>query len=291
MSAIHTLLDSLIDYAGLFPPAKLSMVEAVRNHAGYLSGQDSPALGRFIVPLARLSEFEAAWAQLCSVAGCKLSVIAGQQPAADWITIAEFHSRQNSVRIVSVEAKAASPGEIVSAVAGIPAGLEAWVEISPTAPDLPALLAEVKAAGHGAKLRTGGVTPDAFPTPAAVARFMALSHELDLVFKATAGLHHPLRGDYRLTYEPGSPHGRMFGFLNVFLAAALLHHGGTEAEARQLLDDGDAANFRPAAESVCWRDHEFTIAQIAATRQHFCRSFGSCSFTEPLEGLQELSWL
>lgn len=293
MAALSTLLQNLVDYAGLFPPAKLPMADAVRNYAAYLAGPHRAALGRFIVPLARLVEFEAAHAALGAEAGpgWELSVIAGPQPAADWAAIRDFHARQTAARIVSFETKAATPAEVAAGVAGLPAGLEAWIEVSPAAPDLPALLAAIKQTGRGAKLRLGGVTADAFPSPASVIRFLQLCREHGLILKATAGLHHPLRGDYRLTYEPGSPHGRMFGFLNLFLAAALVHRGGGEAEALALLDDADAANFRSTPAALGWRGHEFSLAQLAATRQHFCRSFGSCSFTEPLEGLHDLHWL
>lgn len=294
MDALSAYLQNLIDYAGLFPPAKLPMAEAVRNHAAYLKGKNRAFLGRFIVPLVRLQEFESAWAALPEASAglpCELSILAGPQPASDWAQIAGFHQRQRDLRIVSVETKAATPPEVAACLAGLPDGLEAWIEISPTAPNLTDLLEAVKTTGHGAKLRTGGVTPEAFPSPDDVLRFLASCRKLGLVFKATAGLHHPLRGDFKLTYEPGSPDGRMFGFLNIFLAAILLHRGGSEGEARQLLDDSDATNFRSNPTALGWRNLDFPLADIASARQHFCRSFGSCSFTEPIEGLQELHWL
>ena len=97
-------------------------------------------------------------------------------------------------------------------------------------------LAVLSAAGARAKVRTGGVTEGAFPASHALARFIQSCADAGVPFKATAGLHHPLRGEYRLTYEPGSPHGMMFGFLNVFLAAAFArdrpHAEGTGAPAR-----------------------------------------------------------
>jgi hypothetical protein len=293
MRALDQLLASLVDYAGLFPPAKLPMADAVRNHADYLLGPDRAALGRFIVPLARLQEFEEAWSRIAPVpaTGCELSVIAGAQPAEDWARIRDFNDRHDRARIVSVETKAATPAGVTAAVAGIPSGLEAWIEISPTAPDLADQLAQVKATGHGAKLRMGGVTPEAFPAAADVLRFLVLCRDLNLVFKATAGLHHPLRGDYRLTYEPGSPQGRMFGFLNLFLAATLLHQGGSETDALLLLEDANAAHFHCDPDALKWRHCEFTLAVVASARQRFCRSYGSCSFTEPIEGLRELSWI
>jgi hypothetical protein len=153
------------------------------------------------------------------------------------------------------------------------------------------LLEAIRAVGRGAKIRTGGVTPDAFPAATDIARFLATCQRLGVTAKATAGLHHPLRGDYRLTYEPGAPRGMMFGFLNVFLAAALLRAGGTEADAAQLLADSDAANFHQSSEALGWRHHRFSASQLASTRQSLLRSYGSCSFTEPIEGLQELRWL
>lgn len=56
----RALLTGLIDYAGLFPPAGLSMAQVVANYASYQRRPDHWALGRLVVPVARLAEFEAA---------------------------------------------------------------------------------------------------------------------------------------------------------------------------------------------------------------------------------------
>ena len=58
--SMEALLAQLIDYAGLFPPAKLDMGPTVRNYADYVAGDDAWMLGRLIVPVGRLEEFEAA---------------------------------------------------------------------------------------------------------------------------------------------------------------------------------------------------------------------------------------
>jgi hypothetical protein len=291
-AALDALLNGLIDYAGLFPPAKLPMADAVRHHAGYLQTGHSAKLGRFILPLARLAEFEGEYAKLDSAAqhGWRLSVLSGPDPKVDCAAISAFNTRHAHARIVSVEAKAASTAEVAEIAAQFPPILEVWIEIAAT-PDPAPLLEAVSSARRGAKIRTGGVTPDAFPAAAGIARFLATCHRLSLTAKATAGLHHPLRGEYRLTYEPGAPRGPMFGFLNVFLAAALLRHGGSEAEAAQLLADSTAANFHHAPESLGWGPRRFSASQLTSTRQSLLRSYGSCSFTEPIEGLQELHWL
>lgn len=293
MSATDALLGSLIDYAGLFPPAQLAMAEALRNHAAYLAGPHRDALGRFVVPLARLAEFEATFAALppAQRIGWRLSVLASAAPQVDADAIAAFNARQPDARIVSVETKTTAPADVARLVALFPPSIEVWVELSAAALDLPALIDAVRATGRGAKLRTGGITPEAFPASADVARFLRECHRAGVVLKATAGLHHPLRGDYRLTYEPGSAAGKMFGFLNVFLAAALIHTGGSDADALALLDESDARTFAAAPDALAWRGHPFTIAQLASARRALCRSFGSCSFTEPVEGLQALHWL
>lgn len=293
MVAVTSLFASVIDYAGLFPPAQLTMTEAVRRYAHYLTGPNRALLGAFVLPLARLHEFDVVFAQLppAAQAGWRLNVLAGADPAADPKIISNFNAHPSGPRIVALETKAATPAETSRSVAALPLSVDAWIELPSAAPDLPSLIDAVRATGRGAKLRTGGVTANAFPSPAEVARFLCECHRAGVVMKATAGLHHPLRGDYPLTYEPGSPRGTMFGFLNVLLAAALVRAGGSAADTLALLDERDARAFTVKADEIAWRGLRFTAAQLAATRQTHCRSFGSCSFTEPIAGLQELSWL
>jgi len=80
----------------------------------------------------------------------------------------------------------------------------------------------------------------------------------------------------------------MFGFLNVFLAAALLAAGGSRAEAQALLEESDPAALHVDDDALVWRAHRFTAPQLAAARGHIV-SFGSCSFTEPVEELREMT--
>lgn len=293
MSALTPFLGSLVDYAGLFPPAQLAMPEAVRRHATYLAGPHRAMLGAFVLPLGRLAELEAAFAALPAPPSLpwRLNVIAGTDPTIDAALIANFNARTAGARIVAVETKASTPAEVVRATAAFDPSLDVWVELPASATNLPALIDTVRAAGRGAKLRTGGVTAEAFPAPADVARFLRECHRAAVAMKATAGLHHPLCGDYPLTYDAGSPTGAMFGFVNLFLAAALVHEGGPEADVLALLTERDPRAFTLADDAIAWRGFRFTAPQFAATRQNLSRSFGSCSFTEPIAGLQELHWL
>jgi len=57
MHAVRILLDSVLDYAGLFPPAKLDMRTTVANFARDRRGPDRWMLARLIVPVTRFPEF------------------------------------------------------------------------------------------------------------------------------------------------------------------------------------------------------------------------------------------
>jgi hypothetical protein len=124
-----------------------------------------------------------------------------------------------------------------------------------------------------------------------VARFLHEAAKLRVPFKATAGLHHPLPGDYRLTYEPGSAVGRMHGFLNVFIAAALALQGADLRVIRKAVEDDERIAFRIGRTGITWNDQRLEADEIVAMRESFGLSFGSCSFTEPFDDLRSLGVL
>jgi hypothetical protein len=133
----------------------------------------------------------------------------------------------------------------------------------------------------------------AIPEESRVLEFLRIASERRLAFKATAGLHHPLRAMQRLTYKPDSPTGVMHGFLNVFCAAVLLwHEPDRRQEAAWMLGERDADAIT-MDEAMTWHNSGVTLTaqQIEVAREQFCISFGSCSFTEPIEDLRNLGWL
>jgi hypothetical protein len=304
VETIRHLLAGLIDYAGLFPPAGLAMAPAVRNFAAYRQGEHAWILGRFVVPAGRLEEFETAAADLLTPADpWPLSALVGNDPAHGAV-IEAFHQRSTPARVSAVEATAASSEDIEAMVRAIPTGIEIFFEIDHRQDPAPLLDALAAARQHHgrvrAKIRTGGVTADAIPTAAEVARFLRACTVAQVPFKATAGLHHPLRGSYPLTYAPDAPQGTLFGFLNVFLAAALAPTlTGEELEA--LLQEESAAALgltgdaltgdALTGDAITWRGHRLEGATLEESRRRFALSYGSCSFTEPIEDLQELSLL
>jgi hypothetical protein len=142
-----------------------------------------------------------------------------------------------------------------------------------------------------AKVRTGGLTPEAIPSSADLAGFLIAAAARRLAFKATAGLHHPIRAVHALTYAPDSPHAVTHGFLNVFAAAALAWHGMDLGHVIELLEETDATALEFGEEDLTWNGHRLTSGQIVAARRDFAHSFGSCSFEEPVTELRELGLL
>lgn len=297
---LRFLLDNLIDYAGLFPPAELTMAEAVRNYAAYRQSEHNWMLGKFIVPASRLEEFEQAaascWPRDGEAVFWKLSALGGTNLNDDLAQINRFsqcHSfgeKDAVVLIDTIEFKASTVAEIEAAIQMMPATLTCFIEI-PIADDPTKLLQAIGAEGAFAKVRTGGVTADAFPTSQNLARFIATCAEEDVAFKATAGLHHPLRSMNRLTYKADSDSAMMHGFLNVFLAAAFAQNGASVEQLAEMLEETSPEAFRFKDGCVYWRDEMLVVGHIRNARHLFSLSFGSCSFTEPIEDLQRLQLL
>jgi hypothetical protein len=298
MQAIHTLLRASIDYAGLFPPAALDMTTAVENFARYHSGDDAWALGRFIVPAARLREFEAAAESYFSVTSHSrtwlVAALTGADLTADIDLITSFNRRQvqgsGGALVDTVELKASSTSALDELLPAISRQLQAYVEI-PVHEDPTELIGVIGRGGARAKIRTGGVTRQAFPSPFELARFMERCIAAQVPFKATAGLHHAIRAEYPLTYAPDSLNGVMFGFLNVFFAAALLCAGFPVGDAERVLEETAPSAFALADREIAWRHHRLSLTALEAARRHAIISFGSCSFTEPLDDLHTLRML
>ena len=291
--ALHALLEGSVDYAGLFPPASLDMRAAVTNYAEYLGSDAAWMLGRFVLPLARLEEFEAERLALGGDSGARrwhLSGLTAGDAIADVSAASEFNGRGAGAVIDSLEARLSTVDDVRRVAARLPGDMELYVEI-PITEDPAALVKAIADVGAKAKMRTGGLTPEAFPRSSDVVRFMRRCIEAGTAFKATAGLHHPIRAEYRLTYEPGAASGTMYGFLNVFLAASLLCAGGSEANAIALLEERSANAFTFEGAGVQWRDQRLTTDQLRDARRALARSFGSCSFREPIDDLHALSFL
>lgn len=245
---LGALLDGLIDYAGMFPPAALPAAAAAANYASYRAGEHARVLRWLVVGAAELAHVPRELDGLLAVL-----------------------SDADEPRAAVIEAKRV-----------VRAGRPVYCEVPVRDLD------RVKQAGCFAKLRTGGLTPEAIPGVGDMAAFLAACADRRLPFKATAGLHHPVRAAHPLTYAADAPRGVMHGFLNVFLAAAFAWHGDRDLE--PVLAETDPAAFR-FDEGAHWRDRSLAAVQVREARRDFAHSFGSCSFAEPIQGLEALGLL
>ncbi|HKS06740.1 MAG TPA: hypothetical protein VJR92_10540 [Gemmatimonadaceae bacterium] len=292
-AAVRVLLSHLVDYAGLFPPAQLEMEMAVRQYAAYRVGPSSWMLGRFVVPASRLDHFARAATPHLVGGGdpWRLSALLGDDPRAGADAVAAFNASHRGAICDSVEAVANSVDDVARIAGALRASdATAYVEI-PVRDDPAPLVDVIRAHKLRAKIRTGGTTLGAFPAPADVVRFIAACIRAGIGFKATAGLHHVVRGEYALTYEDNSPRGTMHGFLNVFLATALIRDGGDTRDAEALLVERDASAFAFGPEGLRWRSVTFLAPRLAQLRDRVACSFGSCSFAEPVDELRTLRWV
>jgi hypothetical protein len=326
MSAtLRALLGGALDYAGLFPPVRLPLDQAVRNYLRYRGEPESWLLGRFVLPAARLGELAPFGAGL-PAAGPPFVVSAlarGGQTAPEFLAglgtdlrdMAHFLDRHAPAFAADVlEARlppdAVGPeaqrplAELLDATgrrideAG-PPQLTVYYEPPPGPAWCAGAGAVIEAVarhnaagpgpryrGAGLKLRCGGVEAAAFPAPEQVAFVLHACLAAGVPLKFTAGLHHPLRH-----FEAGLG-SHMHGFLNVFGAGVLGHaHGLNEEEIRAILIDEGARHFACDDGGLRWRDLRADPGQVAAARREAVTSFGSCSFDEPRDGLRALGWL
>lgn len=296
--SLRALMNRLIDYAGLFPPAKLDVASTVRNYAEYLKGADAWMLGRLIIPVARLDEFEQHAVDLLPRNGDKgiwqigaLTAAAGApELAMDLERIESFneqHEEPGAGRAIIdvMELKADSTTAVESALELIEDGMFTFFEV-PIDRDPHELIGAIADGGAGAKVRTGGVTSDLYPTPANLARFIARCAAANVPFKATAGMHHPLR------HHSQTSGADEFGFLGVFMAATLaLTDELDDVAIVRILEESSPTAFEFTDDAASWGEFAIETESIEDVREEFAISFGSCSFDEPREGLRKMGMI
>jgi hypothetical protein len=304
---VRAAFDALIDYAGLFPPAKLGMAAAAGEYRAAAAGPHAWMLGRFIVPASRGRELAQA---LAAAAGppVSLSVIAeGSSDPRRWFSavqasldeVARLRDDEGRVRVAAVEVALpplATARETFDATVGQLGALveRAGLRELPVYAELPRgprwmetlsdAMTALSRARLNAKLRCGGVTPDAFPSIDDVAAFIEAAANEGVAFKATAGLHHPVR---HFNQTAGTT---MHGFLNLFAASAFA--GRLDAAMlREAIAEEDARAFTFDDATFGWRGERAGVDDLRAVRAVAFNGYGSCSFGEPVADLIALDLL
>jgi hypothetical protein len=240
------VLERLIDHAALFPPASMSLPDALDEDRQARESQYGWIVDRFVVPAAKLAELPAERPAL-SVVLSSLDDVALLDGAAD----------VEAVELVLPSARPLSADLVAAYSALRPLDVETYFELvfdDGWRDDVPAAIGAVAAIGGRVKVRCGGAF---VPSIEQIGLVVACCRDAGVPFKATAGLHHPMR------------RGEEHGFLNLLAAATAPLDRIEEVLAEE---DGSALELEEASREV------FV-------------SFGSCSWREPVEGLQELGML
>jgi hypothetical protein len=221
-----------------------------------------------------------------------LSVLAGEDINATIKQVNEFNRVNGKGAVIDViEVKANTVSKIENTVKILPEGLRAYFEIS-TGHTFVDLVMALSVRRQRAKIRTGGVTNADFPSSREIIRFVRTCMAANVPYKATAGLHHPLRCFKPLTYAPDAPQGTMHGFLNMLLMTGFARESFRPSLLEELMEEEFEEVFAFSDGGVAWRNEHFlTNAHLRLIRERGMNSFGSCSFDEPVADLRELGLL
>ncbi|PSQ90865.1 MAG: hypothetical protein BRD30_04085 [Bacteroidetes bacterium QH_2_63_10] len=323
--SLQTLLHEIVDYAGLFPPADLSLHRALQNYAEYRREDEAWMLSRFVLPVRRLPDLTSYRGLFKDGDPYRLSVLGTGGGTADTFlnafgrdlevieTFNEEHGGRAQVDVMEVPlpdalvgGAEAEVGSFLDAlnrtlVATGTAKLDLFLEVpmrrdAVEARRLSGLCAAV--AEHnsqqavpartvvGLKVRCGGAEPTDVPAVEDVATLIVACRDARIPFKATAGLHHPVRH-----YDDGLD-TEMHGFLNIFGAAVLAtEHDLDRPDVQAILREENADNFRFLKDAFAWRDLTASLDGVQHARDTLALSFGSCSFEEPIDHLRDLELL
>lgn len=284
-AALETLLDGVIDYAGLFPPAALEMRAATKEFLVHLDGEEGLLVNRFVCPAAKLAEF-ASVLDLFSVESQFGVTVIGtsiDDVPEDLSLIQAFEKRQGEQVVVEGYEVRSSP-HVAESLAKLRrmSAFDSYLEIplGEQVSEALHLIADTESAS--AKVRTGGLKPEAFPASRDLAAFIRECLDLNVPFKMTAGLHHPIR---HFNEQIGV---KMHGFLNVLVATALADvHDLNVSEITEILDEEQPRSFEFAESTIGWRGHSAGLDVIDGMRTLFA-GFGSCSVSEPMADLKQL---
>jgi hypothetical protein len=301
-ASLRALLDHAIDYAGMFPPCALALEPALRNQASYVRSSEAWMLNGFVLPVEHFDAARQFLSEFNPHHPLRVAALGSKTTKADAFLDGLYNAEtaigsfsEHKTDLISIshlemflpeDVDSASLKAARSIVSELPVFLEAPPE---RAEQTIALIA-----GHnsnrdmttfGYKLRTGGVTADAFPTSAQIARALVTAAPHQLPIKFTAGLHHPIR-QFRDEVKT-----KMHGFLNVMGAAVLAtEHQWDADQAAMMLEDEDSGSFSFTDDFFAWGKWKIDADRLQYRRK-FVRSFGSCSFDEPRDDLRALGFL
>jgi len=326
-AALRALMSGVIDYAGLFPPAKLWLGEAVREYVEIReSAADAWMLGRFVVPASQLSELER-WGNILCRGDRHTELAATGRPAADFQTwqqqlqsdvkaIEEFLNRwSDRIEVASLELPLCEniddeDGPDVSAF--ISSGvslLHSGLPIRTLFLEVPAVrgadevrlsvirqlgrrVTTTTALGSSTRLTIGFK----FRTGGLTANAFPTGEQLANIVSESAAHNCPWKATaglhHALPREDAEIGATMHGFLNVLFASAFARSQiAAEGEILQIIRNRDPRRFQIDGRGIHWNGRTIPVPALTNARSGGFQSFGSCSFAEPRDDLTKLGLL
>lgn len=291
MTTVGQVLQGFFDDASLFPPASLPLAEAVAGHYAHRSAWYGPVVGPFVCPASRLGDLAACLAE--STTGLaesaarpgevapppmRLSVTFPDGPAELGPALAWLATRPE-LHLATVEVKLPddlSPRQVLRLLdEHVPPDVAGYLEL-PWDDRWPGALDALAVTRFRAKVRTGGVTPQAHPSEWELAEVVRAAVQRGVAFKCTAGLHHAVR------HTDGSL--EQHGFLNLLLAVDVACHGADVGSVAAVFASRSASALAREAARIA------AVGRLAAVRSRLI-SIGTCSIAEPIADLVRLGLL
>jgi hypothetical protein len=295
-ASLKNFMTGLIDYAGLFPPASLDIQTVLDNYTAYLESEEGWMLGRCILPASQLYRVSFHPGFRCSV------IVSPAVPQEEFDQLLNFSTMKGRVEMVETRLPEDinSPEHFFDHFLQLHSRLhqvgfqdvQLFVEAKNVA-DAAAAIASFNNSRSGGevirnvgyKLRCGGMEKQVFPSPEKVAEVISICRKYEIPIKFTAGMHLPLR-NYSADIKV-----MQHGFINIFGAALLCWSCNLSInEIIACLRDENVGHFHFMNESFSWKNKMISLSEMKRLRQNKVISFGSCSFTEPVEGLRSLGF-
>lgn len=325
---VTPFLSEIIDYAGLYPPASLSLEHAFAKYIEHSTSPYSWMLSKFVIGSDKLRDFEKLISAHPELAfPVDLSIVAPLTTEFD-----EFkHAITSVVKEIALLHKKLK-GKVRTSTLEIKLPVEAIYTTSP--------VDTIKAIDYAVKVMSRSVVlPHRlffevpgfdfdFKMTEKVIRLIAAHNEkiqtMNLPHYIFSGLKIRCGGveahqfppsrylakavlsgrdeNVAIKFTAGLHHPirhynesvktKMHGFLNVFGASILSYTQDlSEAEFVEILNDEKPSNFKFTDQYFAWKDFAAPALEIRMLRMLSVLSYGSCSFDEPIEDLQKLKIL
>lgn len=296
--SLQRLLSHIIDYAGIYPPAALSLQESFANYVRYKQESENWIVRHFVCPAEQLDQLPPRPQTENPIPLCVIgSRNDGEESfreavESDLRSMDSFIHETTGYLLQTYEVKVPNASVknrdvqrlsriVTEQIKELPIYLEIpfvedWQTVTPF------VISSLKSQSSVfPKIRTGGTKAEDFPSSEQVALFLETCATSQMPFKATAGLHHPLRHFDEINQC------MMHGFLNVAVAFALCVNKKIATNVLiAVLEETEKTKFGFDDGKISWQGVDLDLNEIDWSRQMF-GSFGSCSVYEPLQDLRE----